>query len=343
MKTIRSLGVLLVMFQITAADTLYVSTYLDGTIHRIQPDGSRTAVVQGIERPYGVALNSQGDLFLCADSTNRIHRRTAGGVMVSFSTPAYRDGYTAMAFDANGTLFVGNQNYGAIVRFPRFGNSSLVTAKTPFPFGLAFDAAGTLHVAHTGPNGSLGYVSTVDKNGVVTRLHSGFISPAGLAFDGEGNLYVADQGPGTVVRFDPAGNKSIVATGLAMPTGIAFASDGSLLVVEQAARAVTRIATDGARSTVASDLATPLYIAVRNDTPPALALERTAGPDSSEWIPKLRIRGAMLGYQDVQASTDLVTWESIGTVQVRGADTVEFADPGAAGRRVRFYRTQPLW
>lgn len=344
MKPLRSLAILVAIatVRLAGADTLYISTYTGG-VHKIAPDGTNTALFQGVQRPYGVALNSSGTLYVCADSTNRVFLRTSGGVAGSAGTAIYRDGYTAMAFDAAGNLFVGNQNQNAIVRIPRSGTSRAITTQTPFPFGLAFDADGTLHIAHTERNGFAGYVSTVNPDGTVTHVHSGLISPGGLAFDVAGNLYVAEMAGGRVLKFDPLGNRSIVATDLAFPMGLAFASDGSLLVVEQAAGTVTRLTPDGTRSTVVNGLPMPLYIAVRNDAPASLSI---LPPDASPaFLPEARVRltGPLLGYFEVSASDDLVAWESLGTRQIRGGGTIELADPGANGRPARFYRSAPLW
>jgi DNA-binding beta-propeller fold protein YncE len=44
--------------------------------------------------------------------------------------------------------------------------------------------------------------------------NAGLNQPQGLAFDSAGNLYVANSGNDTIMKFDPAGNGSVFASGL---------------------------------------------------------------------------------------------------------------------------------
>jgi hypothetical protein len=50
-------------------------------------------------------------------------------------------------------------------------------------------------------------------------------NPHGLAFDASGNLYAACSLTGTILKLDPQGNQTIVASGgnLLFPTGLALA------------------------------------------------------------------------------------------------------------------------
>src|SRR5262249_60581616 len=52
--------------------------------------------------------------------------------------------------------------------------------------------------------------------------------PAGLALDALGRLLIAEEGAGRVLRLEPTGALTVLATGIKTPRWIVVASDGSL-------------------------------------------------------------------------------------------------------------------
>ena len=204
---------------------------------------------------------------------------------------------TALAFDADGRLWVGNRGNATVVGFTpdqlaASGNPTpAVTLRDDGsgdldgPDGLAFDAGGQLWVASRFRDLLLAYADPGSLSGDATvsadvRIANDdaaptLSAPAGLAFDAEGGLWVANADAAGVVRFDaaslrvsgtprPAVTLASDGADLVAPGGLAFDADGDLWV-SNAGGSLTKLA--------AIDLAT-------SGTPaPAATLAGLAGMD----------------------------------------------------------------
>ncbi len=157
------------------------------------------------DRPYGVAVDSAGNLFV-ADTEHHVIRKisTAGVVTTLAGTP--------------GTP----------------GSADGLTSSFNYPRGVAVDGAGNVFVADTGNHtireidttgvvttfaGSAGAKGTVDAAGAAAR----FSSPAGVAVDAAGNLFVASIGDQTIRKLTSAG----VVTTLAGMANVVGSADGT--------------------------------------------------------------------------------------------------------------------
>lgn len=72
---------------------LYVANYLAGTVTRINPAGIAQVIVSGLKKPYYLAMDKQGNLFVSEQEDNTIvrislSRNSASADAVSQSTPA---------------------------------------------------------------------------------------------------------------------------------------------------------------------------------------------------------------------------------------------------------------
>lgn len=93
--------------------------------------------------------------------------------------------------------------------------------------------------------------------GTAAGFGSGFNSPAGISLDSEGNAYVADTGNNVVVRYDSAGNKTVIAgTGTAgnsgnggpataaallAPSAVTVTPDGAIYIADKGNNVVRRV------------------------------------------------------------------------------------------------------
>lgn len=147
-----------------------------------------TGAAASFYRPYGIAIDAAGNLFVADSENNRIRKVTPGGVVTTFAgsgAPGAADGAAASA------------------TFQR-------------PGGVAFDAAGNLYVADTG-NSVLrkitpaGVVSTLAGQAGVMGSQNGigsaarFRQPSGVAVGADGTIYVADTLGNRIRKVVPVG------------------------------------------------------------------------------------------------------------------------------------------
>lgn len=148
-------------------------------------DGTGSAA--RFERPYGVAVDGVGNVFVADYSNSTIRKVNSAGVVTTLAGSAGNPG------SADGT--------GSAARFSQ-------------PGGVAVDGAGNVFVADSGNNTirkvtPAGVVTTIGgmagMNGWVDGIGSAanFAFPLGIAVDSVGNLYVADQGNNRISKGTP--------------------------------------------------------------------------------------------------------------------------------------------
>jgi uncharacterized protein (TIGR03437 family) len=199
-------------------------------------DGS-AATAANLDQPSGVALDSQGNLYI-ADTLNARIRKVsssgtistvAGNGLLSYSgdggpaTGAQLNGPLGIAADNSGNLFIADSQNG-VVRIVKNGAIASVGGGTlVIPRSVATDAVGDAYVADAQDN----RVRKIETDGTVTTYAgngtNGFAgdggpasnaqlsSPAAVAVDAAGNLYIADLGNLRIRKVSANGNISTVA------------------------------------------------------------------------------------------------------------------------------------
>jgi len=199
------------------AGNVYVADTYNDTIRKITPesvvttlaglvgtkgsvDGTGTAA--SFDEPFGVAVDSAGNVYVADTWNNTIRKITPAGVVTTLA------GTAGLAGNSDGI--------GIVAQFS-------------WPTGLTVDSTGDVYVADTWNN----TIRKITSAGVVTTLAGGikgsadgtgaaanFDEPYGVAVDNDGNVYVADTWNSTIRKITPAGVVSTMA-GLALATGSA--------------------------------------------------------------------------------------------------------------------------
>jgi len=199
------------------------------SIYKIDGEETVQPFVTDLMNATGLALDSEGFLYVSSRYDGTVYRVTASGTM---STYAKGMGVaTGIAFDNDRNLYVGDRN-GTIFKIGRDRQIYVFATLEPSmaAYHLAFGPNGNLYV--TGPTTSSNEcVYEVDPHGTVNVFCKGLGRPQGLAFDLEGNLYVAAscKGERGILRVTPAGEVSLAVAGNGI-VGLAFAPGNSLVV-----------------------------------------------------------------------------------------------------------------
>lgn len=168
---------------------------------------------------------ARADVFVVAESAgNALTRINAVGAQSSLLDSGL-DAPQGVAVDASGNIFVADGS-GKVLMKPAGGGAPVqVGGALVMPTGLAFDAAGVLHVCTAGDD----EIWKLDGSDFVplASLPSG-AEPRALAFAPSGNLFTANEGNDTLSEVTPAGGVALFSNDVTAPTGVAFDAAGKL-------------------------------------------------------------------------------------------------------------------
>ena len=263
-----------VRMDVTGALTLVAGTGKPG----FSGDGGPAANAQ-LNAPWGIALDSAGNLYIADAGNNRIRKVTNGVITTvagstagaTLSTP------TGVAVDSSGNIYIADSGNHLVRKVSgavtvtvagtgtpgAFGDSGpAASAQLNSPWGVAVDGAGNIYIADFG-NDALRKVT----NGVIsTPLVQQGLGPTGVTVDSAGNLYVAAFSSDIVGLLPLAGAPSLVAgnftpgyggdNGLAInaelsgPAAVALDPAGNLYITDYYNNVVRKVAA-GTITTVA--------------------------------------------------------------------------------------------
>jgi hypothetical protein len=236
---------------VDSAGNLYVADSSNHTIRKVTATGVTTTLagVAGTSgttsanpakfvEPFGVAVDSSGNVYVADTNNNAIRKITAAGVVTTL---------------AGGSGMGSTDGTGSAAKFSE-------------PHGLVLDSAGNIYVSDYMNHA----VRKVTQEGVVTTLagslgNSGFTngqgtearfsSPQGIAIDSSGNLYLAESHNRTIRQITPSGLVTTFYDGsngsFGSPRGVAVDASGNVFVADYGANVIRKITAAGILSLVA--------------------------------------------------------------------------------------------
>ncbi|MGE5199404.1 MAG: hypothetical protein ACM3H9_07165 [Rhodospirillaceae bacterium] len=178
---------------------LHVTSRYDGTVRKVQPDGTAEVVVHDLGVACGIAFGSDGTMFV-GDRSGTVFRVGSSGHVVPFVSlpPSLAAFHLAMGPDD--ALYVTGPTmatYDHVYRVDRQGAVAIVSSEFGRPQGLAVDEAGALYVVDAIAGGAGLYRV---RDGATRELAVAAASLVGVAFDPRGGLVVASSD--TLYRLD---------------------------------------------------------------------------------------------------------------------------------------------
>ncbi|MBI2927853.1 MAG: hypothetical protein HYY24_19345 [Verrucomicrobia bacterium] len=239
---------------VDSAGNAYVADTYNHTIRKITRDGVVTTLAGSasqiggadgsgsaahFNRPTGVAVDSNGNVYVADSANSTIRKVTPAGVVTTLA------GSLGLGGSADGT--------GRAARFSG-------------PEGVAVDSAGNVYVADNSNStirkitpggvvttlaGTAAQIGPTDGVGSAARFGSKYGGPSGVAVDTAGYVYVADYWNSSIRKITPAGAVATLTDWFGGPSGLAADSASNIYVAESGTSTIRKITSAGSVTTLA--------------------------------------------------------------------------------------------
>lgn len=220
----------------------------NGTISRLNANGTITVLLRSLGAPEGMVELQDGTLIIAEQQTQRILALKPGTNSLTVlrtlpGTPSNapcKDGVDGIGFDhVTNTLIIPDSPTGAVYRMSTDGKTFTLLAKgIPRPVGAATDAQGNIYIADE----CGGAVWRITPKGATQRI-GGFGMPDDVALDTYGNLLIIDLAPAihALIRLNLATGqrKTLASKGYIEPQGLVIDTQGDIFVSDDYANIIT--------------------------------------------------------------------------------------------------------
>jgi tripartite motif-containing protein 71 len=215
--------------------------------------------------PYGIALDSSGNIYVADILNHRVQKFDSSGVYVSkFGTYGTGDGQfnepNSIVFDSSGNIYVLDSSNERVQKFDSSGVyisqfGTLGSGNGQFgsngAVGIAIDSTGNIYVVDKTNNRVQKFNSSgvyVSQFGSAGSGDGQFNTPRSITLDTSGNIYIGDTGNDRVQKFNSSGVYvsqfgSTALTGAV--TGITVDSSGDIYVIDESTHRVRKFDSSG--------------------------------------------------------------------------------------------------
>lgn len=185
-----------------ASDTSGNIFYLDtahSQLYEVSNGGTQTQIpccdglAIGLNKPRGLALDSQNNLYIADTGNNRIVEINSSSQASVVNLGLYRLlGPSGIAVDANSDIYIADTGNNRILEIPAIGGQVSVVNTENYPLSnpssVAIDQNNTLYITDTDNN----RIVAVPSSGSPSALFSNQLrGPFSMTLDGNGNAYIA--------------------------------------------------------------------------------------------------------------------------------------------------------
>jgi hypothetical protein len=230
-----------------------------------------TLVSSGLYQPQGVALDSEGNVYIADTSNNMIKEWTVTNNSVATLVSSGLDKPIALAVNGAGDIYTVNFNNNTLKLWTAANSNLSTLANYPVPpFGVAVDSVGNVYFS---PEGEL-LELTASNSQIITLLGGGpgnpfsMYTPIGVAVDAAGNLYFSNNQEYEINELKPGSSNATALvgfpSGLSQPWGVAVDGSGNVYIADSDHSAIKELtAVNGSLTPlVSSGLYWPLGVAV---------------------------------------------------------------------------------
>lgn len=223
------------------------SDFYNGTISRINANGSVSVLLRGIAGPEGLVMLPDGTMVIAEQRTNRILALSPGASVPHLlrtlpgvpSAARCKDGVDGIALDpTNNTLIIPDSPTGNVYRMSVDGMSlSLIASGITRPVGAAVDTHGIIYIADE----CGGALWRVDSHGKLTRT-GGFGMLDDVVLDTHGNALVTDLAPSIHalirVNLTTGARQTLASRGFIEPQGLLIDAHDDIYVSDDYANMI---------------------------------------------------------------------------------------------------------